>query len=204
MPQEISKRGRPSRVDPEKAMAAIVECFRGKGYAATSLDDLTAATGLSRPSLYRAFGDKQEMYLSAMDAFSADVVHQAVPALEHASTAETALADFYDAMLEIYFRNQKIAPGCLVFATAPCGAEEEVIRTRLKFGIDGLDGLFRRTFRRHAPDAAEEALRTAVELASNTLLAVSTRAKSGASKTELSAMGARTAKAVEALLQGTA
>ena len=196
-----AKRGRPSSVDPENAMAAIVESFRRKGYAATSLDDLTAATGLSRPSLYRAFGDKMAMYLAAMDAFSADAVHQAVPALEKAATAEAALADFYNAMLDIYYRDESVAPGCLVFATAPCGSAEEAIRTRLKLGVDGLDGLFRRAFRRYAPDEPEETLRTAVELAANTLLALSTRAKSGASKADLSAMGARTAATVGILLR---
>ena len=38
------------------AMTIMVELFRNKGYAAVSLDDLSDATGLSRPSLYRAFG----------------------------------------------------------------------------------------------------------------------------------------------------
>ena len=33
------------------------------GYAATSLDDLVAATGMNRPSLYAAFGDKCDLYL---------------------------------------------------------------------------------------------------------------------------------------------
>jgi len=204
MPQKISKRGRPPSVDPEEAMAAIVESFRSKGYAATSLDDLTDATGLSRPSLYRAFGDKLDMYLAAMDAFSDQAVHQAVPALEQASSAEAALAEFYDAMLDIYFRNESVAPGCLVFATAPCGADEKAIRTRLKLGVDGLDGLFRRTFRRHAAETSDETMRSAVEIAANTLLALSTRAKSGASKADLSAIGARTAKTVGNLLQTAA
>ena len=43
--------------------------FWQKGYAATSLDDLSKATGLVRPSLYAAFGNKEEMFLRAMDDF---------------------------------------------------------------------------------------------------------------------------------------
>lgn len=42
-------------------------CFSQQGYAATSIDDLSDATGLARPSLYRAFGDKRGMFLAALD-----------------------------------------------------------------------------------------------------------------------------------------
>ena len=44
-------------------METVVELFRSKGFAAVSLDDLSDTTGLSRPSLYRAFGNKLSMYM---------------------------------------------------------------------------------------------------------------------------------------------
>ncbi len=59
-------RGRPRGFDPEEALKAASERFRTLGYAATSLDDLAAATGLARPSLYAAFGDKKALYLAAL------------------------------------------------------------------------------------------------------------------------------------------
>ena len=40
-----------------------MDVFWQDGFAATSLDDLSAATGLNRPSLYGAFGDKRALYL---------------------------------------------------------------------------------------------------------------------------------------------
>ena len=59
-------RGRPRSFDPAVALAAASERFRAQGFAATSLDDLVEATGLARPSLYAAFGDKRALYLAAL------------------------------------------------------------------------------------------------------------------------------------------
>ena len=109
------KRGRPATIDKPAAMQTVVELFRSKGYAAVSLDDLSEATGLSRPSLYRAFGNKLSMYVSAMDAFGDQVSKQAVPVLLADGDLEEVLTGFFKAMLSIYYRNSGITPGCLVF-----------------------------------------------------------------------------------------
>lgn len=61
------RRGRPREFDPDDAFTQIRICFSRQGYAATSIDDLSDATGLARPSLYRAFGDKRTMFLQALD-----------------------------------------------------------------------------------------------------------------------------------------
>ncbi|WP_208603608.1 TetR/AcrR family transcriptional regulator [Rhizobium multihospitium] len=61
------KRGRPREFDPDDAFLQVRICFSRRGYAATSIDDLSDATGLARPSLYRAFGDKRAMFLRALD-----------------------------------------------------------------------------------------------------------------------------------------
>ena len=60
-----AKRGRPRAYDPEVALGNALAAFWDGGYAATSLDDLSAATGLNRPSLYGAFGDKRALYIQA-------------------------------------------------------------------------------------------------------------------------------------------
>lgn len=58
--QEIKKRrGRPRAYEPDVALAKALDLFRKDGFAGTSLDDLSAATGMNRPSLYGAFGDKR-------------------------------------------------------------------------------------------------------------------------------------------------
>lgn len=62
-------RGRPRQYDPERALANAAQVFWKHGYAATSLDDLVAATGMSRPSLYAAFGDKRDLYLKTLERY---------------------------------------------------------------------------------------------------------------------------------------
>ena len=200
MPQSQRKRGRPATIDTDAAMQALVELFRSKGYSAVSLDDLSDATGLSRPSLYRAFGNKLSMYIGAMDAFGDQVRASAVPAILTDGPLESALAGFYDAMLSIYYRDNEIAPGCLVFGTAPSSADEAEIQARLEYGVDQLDQLMRDRILRAAPDTDSEYVDAAVEISANTLIAFSARAKSGASKASLRAMGQRSAKAICALL----
>ena len=194
------KRGRPASIDTDAAMQSLVELFRAKGYAAVSLDDLSEATGLSRPSLYRSFGNKLSMYVGAMDAFGGQVGETAIPALEADGELKTALSSFFNAMLDIYYRNSDIAPGCLVFGTAPSSAGEEQIQARLKYGIEQVDARMRARIEKAAPGCDAALIKTAVQIASNTLIAFSARAKSGATKSELSKMGAGSAHAIATLL----
>ena len=135
-----------------------------------------------------------------MDAFGVQVLETAVPALHATDDLETALRDFYAAMLSIYFRDSEVAPGCLVFGTAPSSADEAPIQARLRLGIDQLDEMMRKRFLEWAPDCKASRIDAAVHMASNTLIAFSARAKSGAPKEELLAMGAQTAKLVPALM----
>src|SRR5436190_22701597 len=65
-------RGRPRAYDPEAALAKALDLFRKEGFAATSLDELSAATGMNRPSLYSAFGDKRELYIKAYARYRSD------------------------------------------------------------------------------------------------------------------------------------
>jgi len=60
---------RPRTFDEHEVVAAARDEFWQRGYAATSVDDLTAATGLGKGSLYGAFGDKHTLYLRALDDY---------------------------------------------------------------------------------------------------------------------------------------
>lgn len=61
--------GRAREFDFEEALDLATRQFWEKGYAGTSLDDLTAAMGISRPSLYRAFGNKEALFKRAVEYF---------------------------------------------------------------------------------------------------------------------------------------
>jgi TetR/AcrR family transcriptional regulator, transcriptional repressor for nem operon len=60
---------RPRKFDETDVVAAARDEFWLRGYAATSVDDLTSATGLGKGSLYGAFGDKHALFLRALDDY---------------------------------------------------------------------------------------------------------------------------------------
>jgi len=63
--------GRPREFDAEKALDKAMRVFWKKGYEGTSLPDLTRAMGINRPSLYAAFGNKEQLFRKAMDRYNA-------------------------------------------------------------------------------------------------------------------------------------
>ncbi len=61
--------GRPRGFEPEAALDAAVDTFWRHGYEATGLAELTEAMGISRPALYRAFGDKEQLFQAALKRY---------------------------------------------------------------------------------------------------------------------------------------
>src|SRR5690348_16407227 len=66
---ETRGRGRPRAFDRKAALDAAMRLFWKKGYSATSIADLTAAMGIGSPSLYAAFGSKEQLYAEALDHY---------------------------------------------------------------------------------------------------------------------------------------
>ena len=75
---------RPREFDADRALARATAVFWAKGYEAASLDDLCAATGLNRSSLYGAFGDKRALYLQALERYERDGTARIAAALAKA------------------------------------------------------------------------------------------------------------------------
>ena len=67
--KEAPRRGRPRAYDPDTALAQRDGGVLAAGYSGTSLDDITAGTGMNRPSLYGAFGDKRALYLHTFERY---------------------------------------------------------------------------------------------------------------------------------------
>ena len=64
--------GRPREFDRDAALEAAMLLFWRKGFAMTSMNDLCAAMGIRSPSLYAAFGSKEDLYLEAFDRYGDD------------------------------------------------------------------------------------------------------------------------------------
>ncbi len=73
---------RPRAFDETDVVAAAQDRFWSFGYAATSLDDLVKATGLSKGSIYNTFSDKHTLYLRTFERYCDDIVAQVATHLD--------------------------------------------------------------------------------------------------------------------------
>src|SRR5580700_8455420 len=96
------RRGRPRAFAPETALTQAMDVFWKDGYAATSLDDVSAATGLNRPSLYGAFGDKRALYLQAYGQYRKRVNESFAPLFAAREPLRTKLTRILTAALDLY------------------------------------------------------------------------------------------------------
>ena len=78
--------GRPREFDVDKALDGALRVFWLKGYDGASLSDLTRAMGINRPSMYAAFGNKEQLYCKTFDRYSKSRSER----LNEFSTAPTA------------------------------------------------------------------------------------------------------------------
>ncbi|KLE33860.1 TetR/AcrR family transcriptional regulator [Aurantiacibacter luteus] len=70
--EKLATRGRPREFCPDTALASALQVFWTKGYEGASLSDLTEAMGITRPSLYAAFGNKEALFRQALDLYQRD------------------------------------------------------------------------------------------------------------------------------------
>src|SRR5207245_6067509 len=101
-PEPPKRRGRPRAYQPEVALGKALDLFRKGGFAATSLDDLSAATGMNRPSLYGAFGDKRELYIKSYQRYREDARAAMIDLFREELPIKRRLERIYAVALDIY------------------------------------------------------------------------------------------------------
>src|SRR5580765_8759454 len=111
-PAPPKRRGRPRAYQPEVALGKALDLFRKGGFAATSLDDLSAATGMNRPSLYGAFGDKRELYIKAYQRYRADAAAAMIGIFRDQQPIRQRLERIFAVALDIYLSGQDGPRGC--------------------------------------------------------------------------------------------
>jgi AcrR family transcriptional regulator len=188
-------RGRPRAYEPQVALRQATGAFWKSGYAATSLDDITAATGMNRPSLRAAFGDKRAIYLQALAGYWELQLVATRKALDGDHALETALMRVYDAALAIYFSGDGPARGCFVVGTAITEAvDDPEVRRCVMDGFRTLDTRFEARLRR-ARDSGElgsDTDPTALALlATATLHTLALRARAGTSRKDLRTLASK-------------
>jgi AcrR family transcriptional regulator len=139
--------GRPREFDIDKALDRALRLFWRKGYEGTSLADLTKALGINRPSLYAAFGNKEELFRKAIARYAEGPAAYVGKALQ-APTARAATKQLLEATAILLAdpRNPRgcfLVQGALACGTAADSARQEMVARRAA----GLD-LIRQRFAR--------------------------------------------------------
>jgi TetR/AcrR family transcriptional regulator, copper-responsive repressor len=183
------RRGRPRAYDPKTALARAAATFWKAGYAGTSLDDLAAATGMNRPSLYAAFGDKRELYLKTLEHYRDEYRALARRTLADDPTLRIFLKRFYDAALDIYLAGEGGARGCYSIGTAATeAAVDSNVRAFLADSTRATDAFLKSRIdkARERGEIAHGADTTALAyLATATMHTIAIRSRAGLARKEL-------------------
>ncbi len=115
--------------DEELVLDRALEVFWRRGFASTSVEDLTVATGLGRGSLYGAFGDKENLFMTCLRRYAQRGQHEVLQALQHPDPRQ-AVADAF-AVMAARFSDPQFPSGCLQTNTVlECASVSEAV-TRL-------------------------------------------------------------------------
>lgn len=122
--------GRPREFDTEQALDQATKLFWRKGYEGTSLSDLTDELGITRPSLYAAFGNKEALFRLAIDRYEAKAGAYRTRALT-ATTAYAMARQLLDGAADLHGDKNNPA-GCLgVHGALACSEDADAIRQEL-------------------------------------------------------------------------
>lgn len=181
-------RGRPRTFDLAAALEKALAVFWKHGYEGTSLDDLTAAMGINRPSLYAAFGNKEQLFHRAVDRYL-EKYRTAIADVLAAPTARQVAQRLLAHAVKTAAQGK--TRGCLLVQGAlACGEAAESVRRELVARRAGNEAMLRERFQKSA-DAGEKLPAPPADLArylSTVLQGMAVQSASGASAQQLQAV----------------
>lgn len=186
------KRGRPRAYEPDVALARAMEVFWRDGFAATSLDTISAATGMNRPSLYAAFGDKRDIYVKAYERYRERARERMAAIFASDQPVSKLLRQVYAIAIDMYVSGEDGPRGCFTVMTATSeAASDPQIRALAVTGMVEMDRAFARLFkaaqaRGELPASADPAM--LAQLATATIHTLAVRARVHVPRAELDAI----------------
>jgi AcrR family transcriptional regulator len=122
--------GRTRQFDLDEALDRALEVFWARGYEGATLPALTRAMGINRPSLYAAFGNKEQLFRKALDRYQTGPQSFVAEALKE-PTARAVVEAIFSGFVRMQ-RDRSGSRGCMIVAGAlACGEEAEPVRREL-------------------------------------------------------------------------
>ena len=120
-------KGRPREFNVDEALTAALRVFWRRGYEGASMAELTSEMGIAKPSLYAAFGNKEELFKKALDLYEREKLSYMAKALQEPTSRQMAERLLLGAL---EMQTSSCDPkGCLgVISAVACGPEASSIR----------------------------------------------------------------------------
>src|SRR5438105_1831725 len=139
--------GRTRQFDVDEALDRALEVFWARGYEGATLPELTRAMGINRPSLYAAFGNKEQLFRKALDRYQTGPMSFLTEA-RRSPTARAGAEAIFSGFLKMQ-RDRDKARGCLVVSGAlACGEDAEAVRRELAQLRQSIVRALRKRFKR--------------------------------------------------------
>src|SRR5260221_285888 len=179
--------GRTRQFDVDEALDRALEVFWARGYEGATLPELTKAMGINRPSLYAAFGNKEQLFRKALDRYQTGPMAFLAEALKE-PTARAAAEAIFSGFIRMQ-RNREKARGCLIVSGAlTAGEEAETVRRELAQLRQAIVKTLRERFNRAVQDGdlpAETDCATLARYTATVLGGLAVQAASGTTEKEL-------------------
>src|ERR1700733_15986153 len=190
VPKAASRgRGRPRAFEADTALGQAMDVFWSDGFARPSRDDISAAAGLTGPSLYGAFGDKRALYLQAYGQYRKRVNESFAPLFAAQEPLRVKLRRILTAALDLYLSGPEGPRGCFTVLSAASEAiADPDLHSLVGEAIDGTDRAFGRLFAdaRASGELPEDAdARRLARMATATLHTLSIRARARIPRAEI-------------------
>ncbi|MBP6813989.1 MAG: TetR/AcrR family transcriptional regulator [Burkholderiaceae bacterium] len=181
--------GRPLSFDPASALAQAVTLFWQRGYADASIQEITDAMGINRPSLYATFGDKEALFLKVVDAYRMQVEAQLSALFGQGGSLEQTLRALFDQAISVYAQPNSAPRGCLLASAATAQAPQSAPqRDAVRSALLSIEAVIRRGLAHRLEQegrADPERIDAMTLLASSFCYALSVRARLGVGEQQL-------------------
>lgn len=197
---EKRRRGRPRAFDEKVALDQATGVFHRAGLAGASLDDLTQAMGINKPSLYGAFGDKRALFEKAVFSYGDMAKAFFLKALASGDGLENAARAFLVGALDLYAPVDEDHLGCFVMITAVAAAgDDATLRSGLHRFIADADQVVAEALEARFSDLFAVSAMPAIDVArwlNATLHSLAVRARTDTSREDLERFAEVTARTI--------